>query len=337
MTVQWKDGFDPYGAMNFSAPLAGVPWQPSLAAPQLSFAAAAARTGTFGFRANNVSRYIERAILGAPTDVGLGGAIRYDLVPPGFSTSAGIGVASDTGVVIKTLPIPNAGGVIGLYRDSTLIAQTNFALGVDTYYHAELLIDNSGAYDWRIRGQQIATGNMGSVGNNFLTVRLGGTSSGNSIFDFDDIYAQTNPAGALGDLAAIYQFPDADGSTQDWSFVGESNAFETINQAPPDFGSRYIDAAAANDVSDFDIAPPSPVPFAVVSVTHGYYGIKTDAGAGSIQGTLDSNGSASAGADNPMTTTGAFYEDVYNVNPDGGGAWTPAALSLLGVSYERTA
>jgi hypothetical protein len=63
---------------------------------------------------------------------------------------------------------------------------------------------------------------------------------------------------------------------------------------------------------------------------------KTDGGDGNIQVGLKSAATTSLGADRPITTAYTYYSDIFDNDPNGGGAWSVAAVNALQLQLNRT-
>ena len=355
MGLQIFDGWDLYPASNVGA-ITGVPWSTN-SSTQKTISTTQPRNGRASFRSTNgTSALMTQAVtVGAADIIYMGCAIYHDNYT---NVSAASAAATTKSVAFNVL----SGGIaridnrlqIGLsgnngeyslsYNGTTLITSGPNAINV---YHSHMVKYNnaSGDVDYYIDGVLVGSDNTGASNITIQEVSIG-SLCGNGFAYLDDFWFWTNPSGAEqsalealgGDLAVIYGVPDANGATQDWSNSGGGSAFQDIDELPASTAD-YIEAAAAADVSTFDIADISTSVFQVFGVAPVTYMRKETAGAGSVDHSIIANGTAGAGTTEALATTEAWYTDLSNVgiNPDTGVAWAPADLATLGVRYERTA
>lgn len=333
MTLQFIEGFDLYQTGDLPA-LDGNPW--SLASGTAGgVSITVARNGTRSLRMTNGNSTAVRSIGNPSGRIIVGSAWREERASSN-PTSAGFARVEGSS---SNLNISRASGTTEyqLRRGTSVIA----SLGVhpiNTWHYLFMDIDvTNGLVDVYVNRALVASavsfaalGTIGSIG--YAMTRHAAEIA------FDDIFVWNDPTSdertallAALDFAVIYSIPSADGTPQDWTST-QANGFSAINQTPPS-GSRYIEAASVNDVSAFSFSDISSGVFGVFGAQAYTYALKTTAGAGSIQFTLNGG----AGGVKALATTAAYYMDIYTVNPATTDPWLPGDLASLGGSYERVA
>jgi hypothetical protein len=367
MALLWCDGFDHYGTSpngGRDAMLAGVWAELSggiSAIPRIS--TTHARTGGHAlyFPENNSafeSRPQARRLLGADKSVvGIGFGLYMPEIFAG-NNRTGFQLRNNANGVVLTFAIQSDAS-IEVFRGTptgTSIGRSGQALTAQAWNHVEVRVRRhatEGSVEIRVNGVtvlDIAEENTG--GNDFASVVWGAVRNSATDFSYefyiDDVFAWDDQGSSnndfLGPLGVYTLFPDDDTLDADWSVTGAGTGFAAIDDAAPDDDSSYIAAGGASDVSAFEVGDlPGGISqvAAVVAVSRMR---KTDAGDGNVQMGLVSSEVGSPplpavafGEDRPITEVYTYWQDVFELDPATGGAWTPAAVNSVRLRMERTA
>lgn len=122
-----------------------------------------------------------------------------------------------------------------------------------------------------------------------------------------------------------------------WGASSGVTGWNRINaDAPLDDGSYIFADATPPAASLFDL---EDLPINVTSVAFVmpiHRSRKTDGGDGNLQTGLKSSATTGLGANRPVTTAYTYYGDVFDSDPNGGGAWSVAAVNALQLQLNRT-
>lgn len=221
---------------------------------------------------------------------------------------------------------------LGLYRSSqsTLLAESG-PLASDIFHSCEFGIDAAGNWSFAVNGQLVGSGSTTPIGT-INTLQFGCNTFNRSVHD--DVFVRTGESNLLGDTVCLVADAVSNSTPQDWTVTGPS-AVDVLSNVPAN-AAEFLEAAAVNDVSEFNMADLSANLAGVWAVGTWYKALKTSAGNGSMRTNLANNSQVSNGADNALTQQAAYYRDNFDTNPDGGGAWTPADIASLQMQLERT-
>lgn len=346
MTIQWMEGFDLYPAGTTSN-FVGNFWN-SLNTAGRRIETTAARNGTRGYNYTFVTsdHNLSRPCVNGSVRTTMGFAMRQNGAYPGSPTqrpaaATFIGSSSKAGVGY------NENQRIGVYRDTTLIAESASTFNVGTYNYVEFELYHATTgnvtFNLWVNNQLEATGTMQNI-NTISAFNIGqrGTSgsvgvSGQST-DFDDIIIYSD-IDHLGDTSIILLLPAADETPQDWTPASGVNNYDMIDNVPFN-DAEYIETATVSDQSQFSLTTPPADIFAVHALQHQYRAQKDDVQAVQMQGAIILPGAPDTvelGADNVLTQQWNYLADVSETDPDTGVAWTPANLATIELRYERTA
>lgn len=140
----------------------------------------------------------------------------------------------------------------------------------------------------------------------------------------------------MGSCQVLKIIPQADVALN-WTPSGGATGFNLINEVTPDDDATYISAPfpapAAYKCSLTDL------PLTVTSV-RGVMPIhrsrKTDGGDGNIQVGAISGAATGLGADRPITTAYTYWWDIFDADPNTGGAWSRIAVNNMNLQLNRS-
>lgn len=130
--------------------------------------------------------------------------------------------------------------------------------------------------------------------------------------------------------------PNADVSFP-WTASTGTTGWNRINSDTPQDDASYIyapDPAPAASLFALEDLAVNVTSVAFVMPQH--RSRKTDGGDGNLQVGLKSSATTGLGADRPVTTAYTYYGDIFDSDPNGGGAWSVAAVNALQLQLNRT-
>lgn len=353
MALIFMDGFDHYGTDESN--LTAGPW--AEANSVFSISSDNPRTGLNSIRfdyGNNQARVLRRVLGIERSRVGLGmGFFPNEL--PTFNREVVLFIfRNDENNDLVTIYV-NSTGVIECARGSsngTILGTTSQpAIVANAYNHIEAAIDfdggSLGTVEIRVNGVTVMslTGVQTSPDSSLCSqVCIGGqtgSTDDNIIVYYDDVFAWddsgTENNDFLGDRRVRTSFVDSDQPTQEWSLFGSVTGYGAINQTAPDGDTTYIEAdASVPVVSEFGLQDLPAGVGGIAAVMTYVMQRKTEAGDGNTQASMISNGTASNGADRPITPIYTYWTDVFELDPDTGAPWSAAAVNAATLRITRT-
>lgn len=243
-----------------------------------------------------------------------------------------------------------ADGSIGAYRGpaSALLGQSAVSVltGVGSYDYIEckvLISDTVGTVDVQVNGVNV----LSLTGQD---TKNGGTNSFIDGVDFrgatnhgwfmDDLYI-ANTQGTLnndflGDVNVETKFPNAEGTTIQWTpSVGVDNS-ANVDEQPPD----GVDVNTDSTVGNIDMYETENM----VDNANDVFGVqvsshvsKDDAGSRGFRHRVDSAATIATGVDHALSTGVGQFVDMFETDPDGGALWTGAKYDAAEFGVETRA
>jgi hypothetical protein len=122
-----------------------------------------------------------------------------------------------------------------------------------------------------------------------------------------------------------------------WTPSTGVTGYNRVNVNAPTDDTSYIYAPdPAPAASRFTLEDLAVTVTSVAFVQAEHRSRKTDGGDGNIQLGLKSSATTGLGADRPITTAYTYYSDIFDSDPNGGGAWSVAAVNALEYQINRT-
>jgi hypothetical protein len=241
----------------------------------------------------------------------------------------------------------NRHGSIFVETDGTLVMYTANvyrqrsvpAMLLNRWYHLEAKFrcdDTNGFFEVRLDGQTVlywegdtrvgATGLIDTV----ATARNNNVSGGQT--DFDDWVVWDGQGTEfndwLGDVEVQTSMPTADDIVTGWT-PNTGAAWDALNDDGEDGDTTYIASSEVGVPASFAMADLATTPDKVLAVQVFAVARKDDSGNRSIRIGIDSNGEVDETADLPLGTGYTGFSKIFEKNPDGDVAWTPAAVNAL--------
>jgi hypothetical protein len=327
MALLFYDGFDYYATANF-------PQRYTAAGSDWDVVAAIGRFGTSGARQTS----------GAAPTLSKTLATNYATLIAGVACSRSA-IAGTNPIIFAffdgsteqvSVRIAATTGLVGVYRNGTLLANSSFAVSTGVYFYVELkstIHNTTGTYDLQINGVNVlsATGvNTRGSANNFANrLVLGSTNNISGTITLDDLYVCDTSGSAnnnfLGDVRVETLFPNGAGnSTQFTPSTGVNNA--AVDEATPNT-TDYVTSTADNQIDTYTFTDLASSGVTVYGVQEFAYAQKTDASAKSVALVTRPGSTNNAGSDKALSTSFTYYSDIQELNPDTSSAWTTSQIN----------
>ncbi len=239
----------------------------------------------------------------------------------------------------------NASGTISVQRGSTTLATSTQILGLGAWNYIELkatIDDAAGAYELRVNGATwlaasgVDTRNAANAYVNALVLYPAlAANYADDLYICDTSGATNN--NFLGDCRVDTRLADADGTYSQFTPSTGTTHYALVDEAAPNI-TDYNDGANVGDRDSYGFAAlPALTSQVVYGVQVNALTWKDDAGARSA-GTMVRSGTTNAdGASVALGTTPVYLSQVYETNPNGGGAWTESAINAAEFGVKVTA
>lgn len=225
------------------------------------------------------------------------------------------------------------GNVLGTFPALTQGVLYHFEL--KTYFHA-----TEGEVSVRIDGVDVLTvSGLNTLSFPCTRVRFltgsGSSVAGDIEYFYDNLYVwdgtgvQNNDW--LGDRSVIFLPVNSDGSSQDWSLSSGSDAYDLLDNVPPDPSTDYIETSTLNAVSSFGVADLEHDQHDIAGVALWVQAQKTDSGDSDI--TLDIDGETTPPTS--LTEQPLYFSHVVEVDPNTAAQWEATDVNDIVVAVEK--
>ena len=314
----------------------------------ITLEAAAGRRSTRNLRTNGSNGCSATLSMPASHASGVVGfAFSTDSLNTGFSYIRIL----DSGAVVHLDLRVNASQQLEIRRGTggTLLATGTTALNINTYYYCEIkftIDDASGAIELRLNGNTTPeftfAGDTRNGGNaSWLSIQFRGQelSASSPFIRFDDIYVCDGAASGvsglpnndfLGDLRIdCFNASSGNGTNTGMTPSTGTDHGALVDETTPNDDTDYNSGISVGDKDTYNFPNLSFAPATIYGVQGNNYLKKTDAGARSICNVMRSNGTDYDKSDQALSTSYAYYGDMFESDPDTGAAWTPSAVNAL--------
>ena len=331
MAMIWADGFDHYGNdTNLQLQsIYEVDWHLDTTIPRTG--AGCARLFAFGTTGG----------INFPASVGNAGFVGFAFRTDQVSGDRRYNFANGTNKIFSWRTEGSGALSIWLGEISTQIydgVAGQIAINSWNYIEFGWTSSATGTITCRLNGVVIYAGTNLNIATQINCMRWL-ISGGNAYIDdlvIMDATGTTNN-GLIGDVRCRTLLPASNGPTQAWVPTGDTSNYLAVGHVPPVVATYYAAGAAVNDAVDFNVAALPTNTASVFAVVEVNQLSKTDAGICTVQPALVSNGvSANGNAVNPGTGPN-YYQSIFQVDPNGGGPWTKAAVNAARPKLTRSA
>lgn len=152
--------------------------------------------------------------------------------------------------------------------------------------------------------------------------------------DYDDLWIGTTATEHKGDVRIETLVPTADTADKDWTPNSGTVNYDRVDESQPDADTTYVASATVGHLDKYDLGALSSTPAAVYAVQTTMYARKDDATVREVRTLIDSGGSVSNHPNRAMGATYGPFRSFDTTDPNGGGAWSAAAVDALKVGIE---
>lgn len=267
----------------------------------------------------------------------------------GYNVSTALIIfASDNGTVQHVELRRNVGGTVSLVVKGVVVGTTTSPVifgSLYSYFELEALLDDTVGYAnvyYNGASTPLLTFSgdtkNGGVDTTFDTFYFRGAS----FQHIDDIYC-LNGAGAapfnarIGDIRCWPVAPNGNGNYS--QLIGsDGNSVDNylhVDEAGAAASSAdYNGSAVDGDKDTYAFANLVPVAGQIADMRHGFWALKTDAGAKSMRSVVRTGGADFTGADKTLNLSQFSFSERHLVNPNTGNPWTIAEINALEAGVE---
>jgi hypothetical protein len=341
MSVLWAESFEHYGtgSTGYTNMLKGLWSSVTAIGTQGPESTSTARTGTYYYKKATNSSQIRRAV-GTRSKLGMAFGIRFPTLPANSGERFYYKDGSNNGLITFVWQTDGSIKIYAGEHTGTLLDTTEQVIVANTWHHVEIIVQMSatvGSIEIRIDNVPVsilADLNLGSTDiaqvQWYSEVAQGATSH------LDDIVAHTG-VDFIGPARVSTSYLASDVSPFfDWTVTGAASGAEAVDEIVPDDDTTSITAENVNDIAQF-VMPTLPADVEnVVALYVPVYAKQNEAGVTSIQTSMLSDAEISEGAEHALTPSYAYQDDVFDLDPATGTAWTKASLEAAILQLERT-
>lgn len=304
-----------------------------------------ARTGTRCMRVTSSfgAEQTRRALPATKSALGFGMGLYCDSLPGGLYYAWR--VLSAGALEIVTFYVTPA-GQISVYRSGVNIGITDPVIVSSSFQHVETKVIRDsvvGEIEIRIEGVTVlhlTNLNLGSTDIGMLSFEKTQNVSSTGSIAIDDLVVWdttgTKNNNFMGPQRVYTTFCDADTAVEDWTTTGAANAYQAVNNVPPDGDTTYIQASSSAQKIELELPaiPPEATQLAAVYVET--MGKLTAAGYGNVQTSIVSGAAVANGPSTPLTTSYVYWPSVFEVDPNTGLPFTKTGFEAAKVRLEKT-
>jgi len=338
MALRFMDGFDHYAAGDISKK-----WNAT--AGPIVIGPGNGRRGTNAYRTSGSAgtQYWIRQVFDAQSTWIVGCAFRCTAVP---SSTTLILLWQDGSTDQCGLNF-NGAGTLSVNRGGTMIGTTTNALSTNTYYYIEwrLVINNTtGQAEIRVNGTtwlNLTGQDTQNTSNATATTLLFGNintlnSLGNA--DFDDIYICDGTGSAphntfLGDCRVDTLFPNAEGSTQQWTPSTAGTHYTLVDETAPNT-TDYVSSITPTQRELFGMQDLTVMTGTIYGAQSCLAIIKGDSGSRVVRNVVRSSSSDSLGSNTSLSTGQLYQLSIHATDPATSTAWTESGINNAQVGAE---
>lgn len=340
------DSFDVYGT-TASLLTEGI----YTSATGVTLSASNPRTGTYSARAD-VAGLLRKAVTSG-TVFGVGCAFDLSALPTADQAMGLVSFRDSTNTNQISLWVTTTGTVevrSGDY-DGTVLGETRILFEAGTYGYIETWVychptdgfvrigfGDSSSRNYNVLNLvDIDTDTTGTGEITYIGVFNRRTADA-AVFDCDDLAVYDN-SGSYDNVpfvgnSSVYEMPPtADTATADWAKSTGTDGYALVDDVPPN-DSAYISSTTLNAKSTFTLGNVSTSLYRVRGVIV-YSRQKKTSGTTSTQINIINDGYTAAGTARDVTTSFAYYKDVFPTNPATSGVWTVTSLNTATIQAKK--
>lgn len=307
-------------------------------ASQLSLVAGAGSRGGTVLRGASAQQFLSKTIAASSATHVMGARVKFNSFP---ISSAPFFAFKDAGTYQVSLWI-NADGSMRICRGTptieTAIAGNFGALATGTWYYIEFkaTIDDAagaGTVAVQVNGANVYTSsgaldtkNTANASANDFEVGTNSPSSSQECgFDLEDLYHGTGTTFA-GDSIVGVLTPNGAGAHTDFTPSAGSN-YQNVDDATPNGDTDYNSSSTVGHIDTYEMTDMAVTGATIHAVAVNNYIKKTDAGSRTVAGVAHSNTTDGLGTASAVSTSYAYLQTIFPLDPNGNIAWAAAAVN----------
>lgn len=228
----------------------------------------------------------------------------------------------------------------------------NLSLGVFHYVEIKAVFSNaSGVVIVNVDGVEVlnVTGaDTQATGNAYATrFSLGAQGNGNGkTMVYDDLYIMDGTDGTatqgaafnsfLGDVRVDDLLPESAGDSTQWT-PSTGNNYQCVDETTRNDDTDYVSSSNIGDKDLYNVPSLSSATGTVKAVLVTMRARKDDAGTRTIKAKVKHGGVEGNGVNHGLSTSYAYLQDVFGINPSTSAAWTIAEVNAAQVGVEVVA
>lgn len=195
---------------------------------------------------------------------------------------------------------------------------------------------NTGSIEVRVNGITKVTVNGLNLPNLIAFSVLGGSTNSNCFFDDWIVWDTTGTKNNdfMGDRALYMSVPNTNVAAHQDFVPSAGNAFSCVNLVPP-VDTTFIEGNAAGNISEFTKGAIGIASTDIAAVVVMGRLFKSDAGAATGRVGINSVGNVLNSPSITPGTTGAFFTEIVELDPNGNIPWTKAAADAANIRITR--
>lgn len=276
---------------------------------------------------------------GNPSSFVLGFAVRFT----GATIASAALVRVFSGVIEHLELRVNVAGKLFVDRGSTNLGESDTPMHLNdwTYIEFKATIADTGSFEVRMDGKTVMSD--GSVdtrqGANAEIDLIGIYRAVSQAEEHDDLYLLDDQGltntDFLGDIQIETMVPDADGNRNDFTRVGGGlNNFEAVDDGDtPDDDTTYNHSATLDDAELYGHAAMTASFDTVFALQVRNHYRKENAGDRQVRSLIRSNTNEAEGSAKVLSVDWRYGDDIFETDPQGGGAWTETRINALEAGF----
>lgn len=261
--------------------------------------------------------------------------VGFGLYIPNATDASSIVGFLDTGTIQVDLRFNVAGQLFVTRNGTTIVGPAAGALLSNTWYFVEFqstINDTTGTVTVKVNGTTVLSGSgldtKNTANASANQIRLYGSSTNHN---FADVYANSGTGGDTGfwdDIRVAVSFPDADGTTLQWTNSTGSTSYDLLDETSPNT-TDYISSATANQITTLSMQNLAAGVGAIKALAVTLYMSKDDAGTRTGGAVVRSGGTNYVGATFSFLDTWSFVQTLWTTDPATSAAWTESGVNAV--------
>src|SRR5262245_6085768 len=322
MAVRFMDSFDHYGTAQLGDKYDVVANSPAIASGRFG-------NGFFA-DAGSSPRQVTKILDNQPTWI-IGFAARFAEITQSTST---IFLRLFDGATNQVDLRRISSGFIRVTRNGTTLADASTPLSNNVWFYIEfkVTINNSGSFELRMDGVNVASGSADTDNSGNARVdrfMLSGIQQTGADDDFwaDDLYVLDGTTGAgsnpcndfLGDMRIECLFPNGNGYSSHWvgSDANSTDNYLLVDEPSPDEDTTYVESSNVSDIDAYTCTNLASASGSIYAVQPIMRAKKSDSGTRTVRNIARLSGTNSESASHTLSTSYRYLPSIFETKPGG--------------------